>query len=143
MDRDWFNRRMDARGLTQERLADAVGLNRSRISRILSGERDLDLSEIEKWAEALGETPLEVLRHAYDWSRPLAEAAPGIDDDLLRFAINAAEAGLRRSADRDIYYTATVAESYVFLDRWRRRGRAIDERTLEQLEETIAARHPT
>ena len=138
MDRDWFNQRMEARGVNQQRLAEAICLDRTQVSRILAGERELKLGEVEGWAELLEVTPLEILRHAYDWSAPLAEPEPKPDVELLRLAIEQTEAGLRRAADREVAFSGTAAAAYVFLARRHRAGRPIDDRTLEDLRELIA-----
>src|SRR5690348_5631426 len=69
MDRDWFIRRMNDLGLTQERLSQAIGRDRSATIRILAGERELKLSEISKWAGILDVCPLELVRHAYTWEQ--------------------------------------------------------------------------
>jgi transcriptional regulator with XRE-family HTH domain len=137
MDKDWFSQRIAARGLTQERLAQAISLDRSQVSRILAGERELKFDEIERLAELLGESPLEILRHAHDWAAPLEDVAE-IDVELFRLAIEATRVGLRWSADREAAFAGTAAGAYRTLARLRRARVPIDGRTLQQLEETIA-----
>lgn len=50
-----------ARGLTQEELAAASGLNRTYVGSIERGERNVSLINIHKLAEAIGVTPAELL----------------------------------------------------------------------------------
>jgi transcriptional regulator with XRE-family HTH domain len=137
MDSDWFAQRMAACGLDQDRIGQAIGRDRSTVSRILSGERELKLSEVERFAELFDETPLEIIRHAYSWSSPLGEEAE-LDDELLRLAIEVTERGLPRNADREQLFAGTVAGAYRTLASRRRAGRPIDATTLENLEESIA-----
>jgi transcriptional regulator with XRE-family HTH domain len=139
MDSDWFTQRMAACGLDQDRIGQAIGRDRSTVSRILSGDRELKLSEVERFAKLFGETPLEIIRHAYSWSSPLGGVPEAeIDDELLRLAIEVAKRGLRRNADREQLFAGTVAGVYRTLASRRRAGRPIDGTTLEILEESIA-----
>lgn len=51
----------DARGLTQEALADAAGLHRTHISLIETGKRSVQLETIEQLAKALKVQPAEIM----------------------------------------------------------------------------------
>ena len=51
--------RMKARGVTQQELADMVGVGQSQISRILKGERGTDIETVKRIATALGESQQE------------------------------------------------------------------------------------
>jgi len=51
----------EARGLSQEALADAAGLHRTHISLIERGQRSVRLETIEKLAVALGTQPASLM----------------------------------------------------------------------------------
>lgn len=51
-----------ARGLSQEAFADLVGLHRTYMGGLERGERNLTLQSLERLAEDLDVTPLELLR---------------------------------------------------------------------------------
>jgi Zn-dependent peptidase ImmA (M78 family)/transcriptional regulator with XRE-family HTH domain len=71
-----------ARGLTGEQLGRALGLTKSQVSKIESGTRKLDVSEVAMVAEALGVTLAEVLGVERKGSLALAArvmTAPGQD----------------------------------------------------------------
>jgi transcriptional regulator with XRE-family HTH domain len=51
-----------ARGMTQEALADAAELHRTHISLLEKAKRDPKLSTIVKLAHGLGTTPIQLLR---------------------------------------------------------------------------------
>lgn len=50
-----------ARGWSQERLAQAVGLDRSYVGGVERGERNVSLENISKFARGLGVKPSELL----------------------------------------------------------------------------------
>ncbi len=52
----------EARGLSQEAFADAVGVHRTYMGGIERGERNLTLRSVERIAHWLGVSPLELLR---------------------------------------------------------------------------------
>jgi transcriptional regulator with XRE-family HTH domain len=58
--------RRDA-GLTQEQLADRIGWHRSRIAKIESGERRLDVAEFITIADALKMEPATLLSRVLSW----------------------------------------------------------------------------
>lgn len=71
-----------ARGLTGDQLGRALGLTKSQVSKIESGTRKLDISEVAMVAEALGVTLAEVLGVERKGSLALAArvmTAPGQD----------------------------------------------------------------
>jgi Zn-dependent peptidase ImmA (M78 family)/transcriptional regulator with XRE-family HTH domain len=75
-----------ARGLTGEQLGRALGLTKSQVSKVESGTRKLDISEIALVADALGVTLAEVLGVQRRGSLALAArvmAAPGQDETAL------------------------------------------------------------
>lgn len=51
----------EARGLSQEALADLVGVHRTYLGGVERGERNLTLKSVERMAEWLGTEPLELL----------------------------------------------------------------------------------
>lgn len=62
-----------ALGLSQTDLAKRAGYaDKSGISKIESGDRDLTPTKLERFAEALGCTPAELMSDV--WSRPLVDA---------------------------------------------------------------------
>jgi transcriptional regulator with XRE-family HTH domain len=52
----------ERRGLSQEALADQLGLHRTYVGGIERGERNLSLKSVERLAEQLGVRPLDLLR---------------------------------------------------------------------------------
>jgi transcriptional regulator with XRE-family HTH domain len=54
----------EAAGLSQEALADAAGIDRSHMSRIERGKRNVSFLNICRVAEALGRKPSEILTAA-------------------------------------------------------------------------------
>lgn len=54
------------RGLSQEDFADLLGLHRTYIGGVERGEKNLTLRSIERLADLLGVTPLELLTHVSD-----------------------------------------------------------------------------
>jgi len=53
-----------ARGLSQEALADAAGIDRSHMGKIERGERNVTLLNIARIAKALGRKPSDLLASA-------------------------------------------------------------------------------
>lgn len=51
-----------ARGLSQEAMADVLGFHRTYIGGLERGERNLSLKSVERIAEQLGTEPLALLR---------------------------------------------------------------------------------
>jgi transcriptional regulator with XRE-family HTH domain len=133
MDREWFERRCVELGLTQDDLSAAIGLDRSGVSRILSGARLLRLPECEKWALLLDVRPIEVVRHAYPWKEPLTDgSSPSVDLEKLRLAHEIADARLGSSSDRAQVFLDTVGVIYRSLP-----DTPIDERTRQALIRSI------
>lgn len=50
-----------AKGLSQEAFAELVGMHRTYIGGIERGERNLTLATVERYAEAIGLDPLDLL----------------------------------------------------------------------------------
>ena len=50
-----------AKGLSQEAFAELVGMHRTYIGGVERGERDLTLATVERYAEAIGLDPLDLL----------------------------------------------------------------------------------
>ena len=55
-------RRRKAMGLSQEKLADVAGFDRTYVSLIERGKRNLSLTNIVRFARALGTTPDRLLK---------------------------------------------------------------------------------
>jgi transcriptional regulator with XRE-family HTH domain len=55
-----------ARGLSQEDLADEIGVHRTYMGGVERGERNLTLRSLERLAERLGVSPLSLLADAPD-----------------------------------------------------------------------------
>ena len=53
-----------ARGLSQEALADAAGIDRSHMGKIERGERNVTIMNVARVAAALNERPSDILRAA-------------------------------------------------------------------------------
>lgn len=74
-----------SKGLTQDQLGEALGLDKSQISKIESGTRRIDISEVVKAAEALGVATSEILGVAMrDKLALAARVAFNMDIDDLR-----------------------------------------------------------
>lgn len=55
---------LERQGQTIQWLADAVGLSRPQVSKVLSGQKPVTLTEIETMCAALGLDMLEVIRRS-------------------------------------------------------------------------------
>jgi transcriptional regulator with XRE-family HTH domain len=64
MDRQWFDDRMRRRGLSLRSLAREIGLDAAALSKTLNGSRKMQVDEVRKIANALGEDEGVVLSHA-------------------------------------------------------------------------------
>ena len=73
---DEVQRRMTARGMSQRALAAAAGMPPTLLHRAMSGERSLQLDELERIAPALGVTPLWFLRSALTRSSDVRTREP-------------------------------------------------------------------
>ena len=51
-----------ARGISQEKLAELAGLHRTYVSSVERGERNISIDNIERLATALSTTPPELIR---------------------------------------------------------------------------------
>lgn len=61
---DALRRRMEAKGLTQERVAAAVERSQSWVSRVLSGEIAISEEDLDTWGTLVGASPDELWREA-------------------------------------------------------------------------------
>ena len=61
---DNLRRHRERRGLSQEAFADELGVHRTYMGGIERGERNLTLRSLERIADAVGVSPLELLRPA-------------------------------------------------------------------------------
>ena len=62
-DRDWIKGRLVDGGRTQTDLGKHLGLDKGQISRLISGERRVQLDEVEPMAKYLGVSTIVMLRH--------------------------------------------------------------------------------
>ena len=63
VDRSWFEDRWKRKGLTLRKVALLIDIDASALSRTLSGEREMKLTEVGKIATVLDVEPNEVLTH--------------------------------------------------------------------------------
>jgi transcriptional regulator with XRE-family HTH domain len=68
-------------------LAKTANVAYSTVTRLLDGETDPTLSTVEKFAEALGVSPAELLG-GQNWQDPLAEQLESVPRDILRMLPN-------------------------------------------------------
>jgi len=61
VDREWFRKHWEAKGLTLTKTARLIGMDPAALSRTLKGERKMKLLEVGKIATILGVAPAEVL----------------------------------------------------------------------------------
>ena len=73
-------------GMTQVQLADAIGVHRTAITKIESGERALNLAELVAVASHLGVTPDHLL---YDDRVPVFEMRSDVHSGLVEEAVAA------------------------------------------------------
>lgn len=64
MDTEWFKARKKAVRVNDQKLADAVGRDRSVITRVINGDVRFDLSFVEPFARLLAVSSAEILEHA-------------------------------------------------------------------------------
>lgn len=62
MDREWLKQRPASAGQTQASLARALGLDRSQITLLVGGKRELRIAEVAAVARHLDCHPVDVLR---------------------------------------------------------------------------------
>jgi transcriptional regulator with XRE-family HTH domain len=65
-----------SRAITQEALADAIGVSNSQVSHIERGERDVDTELLAKIADALGVSPAEL----FEGERPTPPVPSSVRD---------------------------------------------------------------
>ena len=53
INKSWFTEKINAKGLSQRKLAEILGCDPSQISLLLNGQRRFHLEDAEKWADAL------------------------------------------------------------------------------------------
>lgn len=54
-------------GITQQQMAEAVGVSQSQLSKMVRGTKPIDLDQLAAMCEALGTSPAVVLREAEDF----------------------------------------------------------------------------
>lgn len=75
-DREWFDARLAAAGLTRTALAARLNLSGEEIGEIWKDQRELQAREVALIAELLGSDPAEIARRA-GVSTPVPHAPPG------------------------------------------------------------------
>lgn len=99
-----IKQRRIALGLSQTELARRAGYaDKSGISKIESGDRDLTPAKLERFAEALGCTPSDLLSDV--WNKPLVDAPLVLTDDEEVMIHK-----LRELPDRDRDYVLKVLD---------------------------------
>lgn len=63
-DADWFDARLDARGLSRAVLGAAAGLDDADVALVFKDQRELSAGQVAIFAELLGETAAEVASRA-------------------------------------------------------------------------------
>lgn len=64
LDRNWFDETMKRRGISLRMLAKEIGIDPAALSKTLKGTRKMQVDEVRKIANALGEDEGVVLSHA-------------------------------------------------------------------------------
>ncbi len=108
LDREWAKQRLRAIGATQDDVAAHVARDRSMVSRILSGQRRVTITQVKSLAAALQVSPLELLgrcgfadaAHASAKAQAANDDIPAYDGDVLRDVIAQTAKFL---ADRDLH----------------------------------------
>jgi transcriptional regulator with XRE-family HTH domain len=118
-DKDWFRRRLRAKGLTTEALAQAIGRDRAVVSRIINGHQKITVEQAQAFARVLDVEWGEVLAQAgmiepaeVEQTRPgfsEGDAAPyvGMGEERVR-ALTPADA-LGRKPGVDVWQVRTAA----------------------------------
>jgi hypothetical protein len=89
MDVDWFRERMRIIGLRQEDVGRAIKLaGHSEWNRMLNrtSNRQIKWSDVEPLAELFKTTPIEIIEHAYEWSRSI-QSSTALRSDMQEQAI--------------------------------------------------------
>jgi transcriptional regulator with XRE-family HTH domain len=139
MDIDWFTARMQQLGIVQEDIASALEVDRSTVSRILSGQRPLALKEAEPLAKVLQVSPVEVLEHAHSWQSPI-RVQTEVRADLLAVAIDVVARALSHERTDAAHEIARHAPAlYTMFVAREAKGRSIvnNESDLQLIEETL------
>lgn len=91
MDSAWFKARLKERKLTQGHIADAIGKDRSVVSRLMSGEIPIKMAHVTPLAALLDVTPAEILIHAgVELGAPAnAQGGPGLERVFVRGDVQA------------------------------------------------------
>lgn len=98
MDVRWFKDRKADRKVTDQALADAMGIERSVANKIINGKVMLDAYKADRVADLLGSTPEEVLyRAGVPISKPESRWRPS--EDTVRMVL---ETGLRPLTATDV-----------------------------------------
>ncbi|MBB6424979.1 helix-turn-helix domain-containing protein [Sphingopyxis sp. JAI128] len=98
MDVRWFKDRKADRKVTDQNLADAMGIERSVVNKVVNGKVMLDAYKADKVAELLGATPEEVLyRAGVPISKPGSRWRPS--EETVRLVL---ETGLRPLTAADV-----------------------------------------
>ena len=63
-DGNWFSQKLQAKKLTQRRLAGLLGVHYSRLSRLLNGKLKMTPAEVMAFAKILGVSVEDVVQHA-------------------------------------------------------------------------------
>ena len=71
-----------AKGLSQEVFAEFIGMHRTYVGAVERGERNLTLATVERYAERIGATPLDLLtEQSPPTRRPNPHAPHGHDEN--------------------------------------------------------------
>jgi uncharacterized protein YceH (UPF0502 family) len=96
-DAEWFDERLEARGLTRAVLAAAGGLGEAELALVFKDQRELSAGEVARFAELLGVPAAQVAARA-GVSTPVPDAAGGLESRLaaLERRVAALEAEVAR-----------------------------------------------